>query len=105
SRSAPPAVRLPQCFPRRAQHVRLVHACERGCKTVSHRDSRASDAKPSGPVIVSVCTTCRLSADDIPRVGARMLEALKPVIQAQTPDVKVRSVQCLGVCKRPATIA
>ena len=34
-----------------------------------------------------------------------MLEALKPVIQAQAPDVKVRAVQCLGVCKRPATIA
>ena len=34
-----------------------------------------------------------------------MLEALRPVMQANAPDVKVRAVQCLGVCKRPATIA
>ena len=34
-----------------------------------------------------------------------MLEALRPVMQAQAPEVQVRAVQCLGVCKRPATIA
>jgi predicted metal-binding protein len=34
-----------------------------------------------------------------------MLDALRPVMQSNAPDVKVRAVQCLGVCKRPATIA
>jgi len=72
---------------------------------VSDHDSRAFDAKPSGPVVVSVCTTCRLVADEGTRIGAKMLEALRPVMHAETPEVKVRAVQCLGVCKRPATIA
>jgi predicted metal-binding protein len=67
--------------------------------------SKTSDAKPSGPVVVSVCTTCRLASDEATRIGARMLEALRPVMQANAPDVKVRAVQCLGVCKRPATVA
>jgi predicted metal-binding protein len=72
---------------------------------VSDHNNEASDAKPSGPVIVSVCTTCRLAADETTRIGARMLETLRPVMQANAPDVNVRAVQCLGVCKRPATIA
>jgi predicted metal-binding protein len=72
---------------------------------MSDHDSQACDAKPLGPVIVSVCTTCRLATDEATRVGARMLDAMAPVIQARAPEVKVRAVQCLGVCKRPATIA
>ena len=72
---------------------------------MSDHDSRASDVKPLGPVVVSVCTTCRLASDEATRIGARMLEAMRPVVQAHAPDVKVRAVQCLGVCKRPATIA
>ena len=72
---------------------------------MSYHDSQASDAKPSGPVIVSVCATCRLTSDETTRIGARMLEGLRPVMQAQAPEVQVRAVQCLGVCKRPATIA
>jgi predicted metal-binding protein len=46
-----------------------------------------------------------LTTDETTRIGARMLEALRPIIQTQAPEVKVRAVQCLGVCKRPATIA
>jgi predicted metal-binding protein len=72
---------------------------------VSDHDSQASDAKPLGLVIVSVCTTCRLTSDEATRIGARMLDAMRPVLQAQAPEVQVRAVQCLGVCKRPATIA
>lgn len=72
---------------------------------MSGHGSKTSDAKPSGPVVVSVCTTCQLASDEATRIGARMLEALRPVMQANAPDVKVRAVQCLGVCKRPATIA
>jgi predicted metal-binding protein len=72
---------------------------------VSGHGSKTSGAKPFGPVVVSVCTTCRLASDEVTRIGAWMLEALRPVMQANAPDVKVRAVQCLGVCKRPATIA
>jgi predicted metal-binding protein len=71
---------------------------------VSH-DNPSSHAKPAGPVVVSVCTTCQLSADETTRIGARMLDAMRPVMQARAPEVQVRAVQCLGVCKRPATIA
>ena len=72
---------------------------------MSDHDSQASGAKPSGPVVVSVCITCRLATEETTRIGARMLEAMRPVMQAHAPEVKVRAVQCLGVCKRPATIA
>jgi predicted metal-binding protein len=34
-----------------------------------------------------------------------MLETLRPLMWANAPEVKVRAVQCLGVCKGPATIA
>src|SRR5262245_62752657 len=34
-----------------------------------------------------------------------MLDAMRPVMQARAPEVQVRAVQCLGVCKRPATVA
>lgn len=59
-----------------------------------------------GPVVVSVCTTCRSSeADGEPRVGQRLLDAVKSALVAVDTDVLVRPVQCLGVCTRPATIA
>jgi len=45
------------------------------------------------------------AAGDGPRVGALMLDALAPVLRAQAPEMKLRPVQCLGVCKRPATVA
>ena len=66
----------------------------------------AADFKPRTATIVSVCVTCRMAAaGDGPRVGALMLDALAPVLRAQAPEVKLRPVQCLGVCKRPATVA
>ena len=39
-----------------------------------------------------------------PSVGGRS-SARKRDVVGDAPDVKVRAVQCLGVCKRPATIA
>jgi predicted metal-binding protein len=64
-----------------------------------------SAAKPGPSTIVSVCATCRASSNETPRAGEMMVAALAPVLQDQTPDVAVRTVQCLGVCRRPATIA
>ncbi len=62
-------------------------------------------AKPGPSTIVSVCATCRASSNEAPRVGEMMLAALAPVMQDQVSDVTVRMVQCLGVCRRPATVA
>ncbi len=65
-----------------------------------------SGLKPGISTVVSVCATCRAtSSTEVPRVGEMMLAALTPVLQEQVPDVVVRTVQCLGVCKRPATVA
>ena len=65
-----------------------------------------SGAKPGPSTIVSVCVTCRAaSSNETPRVGEMMLAALAPILQDQVPDVVVRTVQCLGVCRRPATVA
>ena len=68
-------------------------------------DVPAQDAA-CGPVVVSVCTTCRSSdTADAPRIGQRLLDAVKSTMAAIDAGVLVRPVQCLGVCTRPATIA
>ena len=58
---------------------------------------------PSGPTLVSVCITCK-TADGGTVVGPEMFEAVKAALEA-SDDVQVRPVQCLSVCKRPATVA
>jgi predicted metal-binding protein len=63
------------------------------------------DLKPRAATIVSVCVTCRASAGEEPRIGTRMHQALAPTLNSSAPDVIVRAVQCLGVCKRPATVS
>jgi predicted metal-binding protein len=59
---------------------------------------------PTGPVIVSVCTTCKI-ADDGTVVGPDMFAAVQAALGNDEPGVVVRPVQCLSVCKRPATVA
>ena len=63
----------------------------------------ARASAPSGPTLVSVCITCK-SADGATVVGPDMFEAVKAAIDP-SGDVQVRPVQCLSVCKRPATVA
>ena len=58
---------------------------------------------PSGPIVVSVCITCK-AADNGTVVGPEMLESVKAAI-GPSDHVQVRPVQCLSVCKRPATVA
>src|SRR3954468_11210069 len=58
---------------------------------------------PSGPTLVSVCITCK-TADGGTVVGPDMFESVKAALEA-SDDVQVRPVQCLSVCKRPATVA
>jgi predicted metal-binding protein len=65
-----------------------------------------SRVKPGSSTIVSVCTACRAaSPSEAPPAGEVMLAALTPELLDQAPDVTVRPVRCLGVCKRPATVA
>jgi predicted metal-binding protein len=52
---------------------------------------------------VSVCVTCK-TADGGTVVGPDMLESVKAAI-GPSDHVLVRPVQCLSVCKRPATVA
>lgn len=73
--------------------------------SLTEEREQETDFKPGAPTIVSVCVTCRMSATDQPRVGELMIGALLPALAVQAPAVLVRTVQCLGVCKRPATVA
>jgi predicted metal-binding protein len=57
-----------------------------------------------GPVLVSVCITCK-TADGGTVVGPDMFAAVTAAIGAIDANVMVRPVQCLSVCKRPATVA
>src|ERR1700729_3888156 len=59
---------------------------------------------PGGPVVVSVCTTCK-TADGGAVVGPDMFAAVRAALGEDDPGVVVRPVQCLSVCKRPATVA
>ena len=54
-------------------------------------------------MVVSVCTTCKSSDGSV--VGPDMFAAVQAAIGAADADVLVRPVQCLSVCKRPATVA
>jgi predicted metal-binding protein len=58
---------------------------------------------PSTPVVISVCITCK-TADGAAVVGPDMFESVKAAI-GSSDHVRVRPVQCLSVCKRPATVA
>jgi predicted metal-binding protein len=57
-----------------------------------------------GPVLVSVCITCK-TADGSAVVGPDVFAAVQAAIGTGDANVMVRPVQCLSVCKRPATVA
>lgn len=59
---------------------------------------------PTGPVVVSVCISCK-TADTGAIVGPEMFDAVKAALGDGDAAVMVRPVQCLSVCKRPATVA
>ncbi|MDB5655179.1 MAG: hypothetical protein JWQ94_2792 [Tardiphaga sp.] len=58
---------------------------------------------PSGPVVVSVCISCKAGDGSGIVVGPEMFDAVKAALD--DAGVLVRPVQCLGVCKRPVTAA
>jgi predicted metal-binding protein len=71
---------------------------------VELRQSSLPANLPESPVIVSVCTTCK-TADGGTIVGPEMFAAMRAALGEDNPNVVVRPVQCLSVCKRPATVA
>lgn len=58
---------------------------------------------PAKPVVVSVCVTCK-TTDGSPFDGQQLYDAVKTAI-GHDDDIRIRPVQCLSVCKRPATVA
>src|SRR5215510_1463192 len=67
------------------------------------REDAARGNVPSTPIVISVCVTCK-TADGGAVVGPDMFESIKAAI-GPSDHVQVRPVQCLSVCKRPATVA
>ncbi|WP_022722430.1 DUF1636 domain-containing protein [Rhodopseudomonas sp. B29] len=67
----------------------------------SDRLSSQHDVTPD-EVMISVCTTCKAN-DGQPGIGADLFDALQAAIDGGVATL--RRVQCLGVCKRPATVA
>lgn len=73
-------------------------------ETADLASAERSRAKvPNGPIVVSVCVTCK-SADGGAVAGPSLFQSVKAAI-GDSDHVSVRPVQCLGVCKRPATVA
>jgi predicted metal-binding protein len=56
-------------------------------------------------VRIVVCTVCRDAADGDARPGAVFLDALRERLAARALEIETEGVECLAVCKRPATIA
>jgi predicted metal-binding protein len=63
-------------------------------------ETEANLQSKHGHIVVSVCTTCKSEEADS---GQSLLQAAKAAIGKT--NVTVRAVQCLGVCKRPGTVA
>ncbi|MGH2341382.1 DUF1636 family protein [Segnochrobactraceae bacterium EtOH-i3] len=57
----------------------------------------------SAPTCLAVCTACR-GADPAERPGIAFAAALS-VDLADRPDISVRPVECLSVCRRAVTLA
>lgn len=53
---------------------------------------------------IYVCTVCRQGGDAEGRPGQALFEALQNRL-ASEPSIKAEPVECLAVCKRPATVA
>lgn len=60
-------------------------------------------ASPQGPVVITICTTCR-KAEAAPdyRPGAVLADAVEAL---QAPGIVIRRTQCLSVCTRACTAA
>jgi predicted metal-binding protein len=60
---------------------------------------------PKNDVRIIVCASCRDAADPERRPGAAFLDALRARLDERGLELATDAVECLAVCKRPATIA
>ncbi|WP_375462219.1 DUF1636 domain-containing protein [uncultured Enterovirga sp.] len=74
---------------------------------MSGTDGTMPPPGPRGPVLISVCVSCRGPEGSPPeaRPGEDLLATLRRDVAASGADIRVRAVQCLSVCKRPCTVA
>ena len=57
------------------------------------------------PTTIFVCTVCRQGDDADSRPGQRFFEALRERLASERDcSIRVESVECLAVCKRPCTV-
>jgi predicted metal-binding protein len=61
----------------------------------------SADSGPSAAATLLVCVTCK--SDEGP-MGPGLFEALGERL-ATEPDIALKAVECLSVCKRPCTVA
>lgn len=54
---------------------------------------------------IFVCGSCKAGEDGVDRPGARLIDRLSARLAGEGGDILIRSVDCLAVCKRPATIS
>ena len=54
---------------------------------------------------IFVCGACKAGEDGLLRPGERLIEALSARCGGEGVKIAVQSVDCLAVCKRPATIS
>lgn len=54
---------------------------------------------------IFVCGACKAGEDGASRPGERLIEALSTRCGGEGVKIPVQSVDCLAVCKRPATIS
>jgi predicted metal-binding protein len=62
-------------------------------------------AETRDDIVVSVCTTCRADSATPATEGPALLAALREALVSADVPARARAVQCLGVCKRPVTVA
>ena len=60
-----------------------------------------ADNGRSAAATLLICVTCK--SDEGP-MGAGLFEALSERLAAE-PDIELKAVECLSVCKRPCTVA
>ncbi len=56
-------------------------------------------------VRIVVCVSCREAGDPEAKPGAKFLETLRERLAQRGLSIQAEPVECLAVCKRPATVA
>lgn len=54
---------------------------------------------------IFVCESCKAGQDGASRPGLRLIEILSARLEDDGIDIVLQAVDCLAVCKRPATIS